>query len=391
MEALEPSALLQQYAADKASVQLLAGDGQPVQQLDAAEQVVFGGEQFPKTRSTTLRKSGSEEYYTVETLLFMVDHRESDFLGYLKAGVSAAIPTVSMMDRGKLLGMLTAVANAPAGAPKRPAFDAGSVAGMHAEKKARNDAETSEVFDEKVSTDAAVVKTIVEREQEVLSRNALICSNRSFDDLYKRVRDLLSQQSTRKKAAASGTKATPVSKQATGSRATPARTKGTRIPIIIVPAAATSILNLYNVKQFLQDRVFLDSRIAREQSSTRPTSATIERHHAGGEAVTIYQVVDSVDRLRPDDWKRVVAVFVTGAEWQFKNWVWQNPLDIFSNVKGYYVKYSDEQPKDNVLRWNVTTLEASEKCVHRHKRHTDQVVVGEFWNTLDAFVASKRA
>jgi parafibromin len=76
----------------------------------------------------------------------------------------------------------------------------------------------------------------------------------------------------------------------------------------------------------------MDSQAIREQSTTRPTSATIERH-INNDTVAVYQVIDSVDRLKPDDWKRVVAVFVTGAEWQFKNWVWQNPLDIFSNGK----------------------------------------------------------
>jgi parafibromin len=54
-------------------------------------------------------------------------------------------------------------------------------------------------------------------------------------------------------------------------------------------------------------------------------------------------------------------------------------------VKGYYLKYTDEQTKDTVQRWNVTILE-----VHKYKRHTDRVVVGEFWDTLDAFIASKR-
>jgi parafibromin len=112
MELLEPSALLQQYATDKNSVQLIDDEGKPVTELKSATQVIFNNEQFPKTRPTQLKRSGTEEYYTVETLLFMVDHRESNFLDYIKAGVAAEIPTVTMMDRNKLLSMLSTTASA---------------------------------------------------------------------------------------------------------------------------------------------------------------------------------------------------------------------------------------------------------------------------------------
>ena len=56
-----------------------------------------------------------------------------------------------------------------------------------------------------------------------------------------------------------------------------------------------------------------------------------------------FLVLDSVETLRGPDWlvaneflflmsrDRVVAVFATGQEWQFKNWPWgEKPVEIFS-------------------------------------------------------------
>ena len=53
----------------------------------------------------------------------------------------------------------------------------------------------------------------------------------------------------------------------------------------------------------------------------------------GGETVP-YRVTDCPQKLSPAEWDRVVAVFVTGKLWQFKNWPWDgNPVEIFSKGK----------------------------------------------------------
>ncbi|KAI8052398.1 RNA pol II accessory factor, Cdc73 family-domain-containing protein [Syncephalis plumigaleata] len=383
MDNLDPIPLLKQYATDKSKVHLVDGDGDVVQKLTDAQAIVFGELKIPKTQRTTFKKSGTEEeYYTVETLLLLIDHRDENYLAYLKAGISAEIPTVTVMDHGKLLGLLTASQDTTSA--NRLSLEAGTAAaaaGLRAENRARIEIDQGQVFSE---NDIAFAKAVMEREQVALSKDALICSNRSFDDIYKRVRDLLTNQAAGKGKPSTSNGTAGSSGRANGASGR-SRPKGARIPIIIVPAAATSLINLYNVKQFLEDKSFVDSRASREQSVSRPTLVNIERRNENTDTTTIYQVIDSVDKLRPDDWKRVVAVFTTGAEWQFKNWVWQTPLEIFNNVKGYYLKYTDEQTKDTVQRWNVTILE-----VHKYKRHTDRVVVGEFWDALDAFIASKR-
>ena len=50
---------------------------------------------------------------------------------------------------------------------------------------------------------------------------------------------------------------------------------------------------------------------------------------AKGAAVR-FKVVDSVKKLEPRQYERIVCVFVHGPAWQFKGWEWKTPVDIFS-------------------------------------------------------------
>ena len=44
------------------------------------------------------------------------------------------------------------------------------------------------------------------------------------------------------------------------------------------------------------------------------------------------QVLDSTTQMSEDDWYCVVAVFASSASWQFKGWLWSEPVEIFSRV-----------------------------------------------------------
>lgn len=52
------------------------------------------------------------------------------------------------------------------------------------------------------------------------------------------------------------------------------------------------------------------------------------RDRAG--AVGAYEVRDKPATLKADDWDRVVAVFVLGKEWQFKDWPYKDHVEIFN-------------------------------------------------------------
>jgi len=51
-------------------------------------------------------------------------------------------------------------------------------------------------------------------------------------------------------------------------------------------------------------------------------------------------VHDNVRSFSPKDWERVVAVFVSGFEFQFKDWPEHNKMvELFLRVRGYFLHY----------------------------------------------------
>eukprot|EP00158_Paraphelidium_tribonemae_P007550 Partr_v1_DN28284_c1_g4_i6_m75279 putative cell division cycle 73, Paf1 RNA polymerase II complex component, homolog (S. cerevisiae) len=151
-------------------------------------------------------------------------------------------------------------------------------------------------------------------------------------------------------------------------------------PIIIVSAAVTSLITLYNVHQFLSGNRFKPTDTVRKRDPRKPSHVKLEKvHERTGQAIT-YTIVESIQNI--EDWDRVVAVFCGGQEWQFRGWKWQEPVELFHNVRGFYVKYTDARVEPAVSKWNVTVLE-----VNRYKRHLDTQSVHLFWTELEQWIA----
>ncbi len=118
----------------------------------------------------------------------------------------------------------------------------------------------------------------------------------------------------------------PVQSQSAASKTPVKARKSTGPPIIIVPAALTTNLTLYNAQDFLEQGVFVSSIDKRTASSKKPVSVTIKSF---ADKSTVYEVLDSTAKLKEQDWERVVAVFALGQQWQFKGWKWSEPVELF--------------------------------------------------------------
>ncbi|XP_026484773.1 parafibromin [Vanessa tameamea] len=161
-----------------------------------------------------------------------------------------------------------------------------------------------------------------------------------------------------------------------------------RTPIIIIPAAATSLITMYNVKDMLQELKFVPVEQKKAEGSVRENEVLLQRRkgptgdQVPNNATTItvpYRVVDNPARLSAAEWDRVVAVFVQGPAWQFKGWPWDgNPVQIFANICAFHLKFDEMKLDANVARWAVTVLNLS-----RTKRHLDRAALLAFWETLD--------
>lgn len=177
---------------------------------------------------------------------------------------------------------------------------------------------------------------------------------------------------------------TPDPYRGTRSLVSRAKPRASRVPIIIVPAAPTSLITMINATDILQDFKFISPQDKMKAGAKRQNELTINHLRSDGRTVP-YRVVDQPMRLQPDEWNRVVAVFVQGQAWQFKGWPYGgDPALIFSAVKGFHLKYSNMPLDTNVAKWNVTVVNLDQR------RHLDKVNFQGIWDQLERFIAKNK-
>ena len=184
--------------------------------------------------------------------------------------------------------------------------------------------------------------------------------------------------------------------------------KTSRTPIIVIPASESALITMFNAQALLQDMRFIDTKERKAQGVKRDpevcfdsfimvmiyiiiiicihdSQVLIQRQKEGNLTVP-YRVIDSVSRLSPADWDRVVAVFVQGPAWQFKGWPWNgNPTEIFAHVKAFHLKFSELPLDANIRNWSVNVIN-----LNRYKRHLDRASLQQFWDTLDRFMSKQK-
>ncbi|KAK0065685.1 parafibromin [Biomphalaria pfeifferi] len=177
----------------------------------------------------------------------------------------------------------------------------------------------------------------------------------------------------------------PVSRPVSQARPPPNQKKGSRTPIIIIPAASTSLITMLNAKDILQDLKFVSTEDKKAQGAKRDNEVLIHRRKDGGLTVP-YRIIDNPLKLTPDDWDRVVAVFVQGPAWQFKSWPWNgNPVDIFAKIKAFHLKWTELPTDNNVQKWSVNIMN-----LDRHRRHLDRATLQRFWEVLDKYMVQNK-
>jgi len=145
------------------------------------------------------------------------------------------------------------------------------------------------------------------------------------------------------------------------------------------------LLTMYNAKDLLINGEFTPSVEKKNSGAQKESSMIIERRKGNG--ILRYQVVENVVKLSPKEWNSVVAVFVLGAEWQFKGWKWSTPVELFSHVLGFYLRYDDESIPPAVGSWDVKVLTISK---HKAKKHLGKTAALDFWNAVDQHIKHKK-
>ena len=160
----------------------------------------------------------------------------------------------------------------------------------------------------------------------------------------------------------------------------PIKSSGNRRPepIILLSPSASSLLRMPNIKSFLVDGTYT----APDSTSAASNILHISRPLPSISSSPLrFILVDSPDQFRPDYWNRVVAVFTTGQTWQFKNYKWQNPAELFANALGVYVGWKGEVVPDTVKGWGRGVL--SVQLDKGGERWRDREVVEDIWSAIE--------
>jgi parafibromin len=359
---MQPLQALCTVTSTNAPIGFTAADGTTVTDLKDAETIVLGLVSFPKNTPTELVSTNKDSVpYTLASLVHFYLNGASHG-SYVRHAVQSGIPVVFVGDRQKVKDILSKPYDEHAiqTSIKRAAEQV-AMAGKRLALDKLPPVELS-------TMERQFYSDITAREMRARPYYEPILSPKSFANLRNKAKDIFLKQDHKPEK-------TRHQKQTTVKK---------RKYIIIVPAAATSLITMFNARQFLQDMVFVSSDGSFEREEEKPHEITFTREMSNHESAD-YAILDSVEQLRPNDWDRVVCAFVTGAAWQFKGWVWSKPFDIFQHVKGFHLKYSIDHKPDTIMSWNITTID-----IHPHKRHMDKAIVLDFWNQVDAFVLSKK-
>lgn len=120
------------------------------------------------------------------------------------------------------------------------------------------------------------------------------------------------------------------------------KVKSDGVPIILVPSASQTLITIYNVKEFLEDGVFVPTDVKMKQmKGAKPECVTVlKKFSSRDRVVTAYEVRDKPSTFKAEEWGRVVAVFVLGKEWQFKDWPFKDHVEIFNKSKCFCYFFS---------------------------------------------------
>ncbi|CAO2821506.1 unnamed protein product [Amaranthus hypochondriacus] len=364
---------------------------------------------FPCKYETAYR-SKQGNLYTLETLVFFVKNRHIKIPEYIKIATNQGIPTVTFVDRKPLLDYLEGRTSSSEAIefvlptsneveeyrPDDPQFFnslpiSNSVGNLGFE-------ENSEV---RVSEDGADLMSLIRASERPLrDRNAILqCRNRDFYGIYVGALRREQEKPQQRKDVNVGNKGRPVGGDKdegfhSGPKAKMLKVGskiGEGVPIILVPSASNTLITIYNVKEFLEDGVFIPTEIKMKQmKGQKPECVTVQKKFSRDKdkVMTAYEVRDKPSTLKADDWDRVVAVFVLGKEWQFKDWPFKDHVEIFNKIIGFYMRFEDDSIESAkvVKQWNVKIISIS-----KNKRHQDRAAALEVWGKLEEFVARSRS
>ena len=157
-------------------------------------------------------------------------------------------------------------------------------------------------------------------------------------------------------------------------------------PIIVVPNSLTGCISSYNAGDFLSEEAkWISIADKKKSGGKREREIKIVHEFPNGSSVE-FLVIDDPRTLRSEqDWERIVAVFSLGEPWQFKEWKYSDPVELFQNVCGVHLMLDNDKVSQNIKSWSCKVLK-----INQFKRHLDVGAANDFWDMLHAFCSKKK-
>lgn len=426
---MDPLLVLRQCLKQGTAVTLHDNDGSPVSDLSHCVFFRLGGLIYPRDTPTNYRsKRGTGDCYLLDAVWFMLERREGSYGEYMQEARRLGVGVVSLVDRKDLIGYLeedqrpdecpaidTSLALPKPQRSFAPTAEQAAIegAGEATGRLPHQPVSTQPLPDEPslplmMTAADGTAKRIKSRPAQ--SRESPLLCAKDFSPVLEVARELYKTLAA-PTAASSTPAAAPSSKppvslieqiasanQPRRERAQSPQRRPLTAPtaarpdagtsstqIIIVPAIPSSLLTMLNAPHFLSASQFLSTAEAKSQGIQKENSVSIEHKFSSGRTVK-FQLIDNPNRLSPEDWQRVVAVFVQGGNlWQFKGWKWESPADLFQNVRGFSLEFEDASADPKIRGWNVQRLRIS-----RSRRHLDSTAVFQFWSTIEELLRLRR-
>ncbi|KAL7946475.1 CDC73 domain-containing protein [Trichoderma barbatum] len=162
-------------------------------------------------------------------------------------------------------------------------------------------------------------------------------------------------------------------------------------PIILLSPSASSLLRMSNARSFLEDGKFVPPDAGASTASMLHVQRIIPGIDPNRPMRFI--LVEGSEQFKPEYWNRIVAVFTTGQTWQFKNYKWSSPNELFKHTMGVFVGWRGDLAPDNIRGWGHRVMSTS---VDRWRgeddvasRFRDKEVVEYIWKSIEMNMRSK--
>ncbi|CAB52800.1 RNA polymerase II accessory factor, Cdc73 family [Schizosaccharomyces pombe] len=358
--------LLKKSIAEKKDVKLLASSEatSKVEKIEDAQYILFDENTSPILidEPTKFIKLENDSHFSLRSVYFAWLLRDTSIAEYIQQCSELGIQNLTFLERTDLISWLEG------------SSDSEHIIGLEKPKpEGSTDAATS--MDVDLHKKSEEVNWLFENTRTVSNHNSVLHGIKPIDFISLR-KDVLDYIHANKATASAHA----------DEQERPAK-KRNRDPIILLSPSASSLLTMHNIKKFLEEGIFVPPAEAAHAAGGGRGPELIALSHKSSNSkfgTMRFIIVEGTEKFKPDYWDRVVCVFTTGQAWQFRDYKWSEPHQLFHHVKGFLVQYVGDPPHPATHDWNVEGI-----FVERLRRHTDREVVSQLWDKLERWMENR--